>query len=1017
MAGVLTPAQENTVVVPLPASAAPPKVSSALKALLTASKVPREDKPLLEADRILALPTWDPSTFQIDLTDEFKTPNGQQKLRPLQSAALHWLRQVGGLLGPLEVGGGKCISLDAEVYDANAGLRKTAGELAAEAVSASLTAMPTKGSLGLCDGFAFFSGVKPCVRLTLAGGQSLILSTDHPVYTHEGWVEAADLTSQHLVATPRFYPPPKNPLQISDEEVKIVAYLTADGGCTHHVTFTKADPAVLAEFSELVQVLGVDRGHGVKTVARPARNVVHVHGEVYATKATTFAVSGIIDIPRRWGINCPSKDKRLPAEFYGLSDHHVALFLNRLWSCDGHITKQGLVLELLLASEKLIDDVQFLLLRLGIPSRKKYKLAKYQGGTKDAWRLTVRGATNLLLFFDKVGPLFGAKNERSLEKISEARATKANTNVDIVPVGVSEFKTIAWELGLRGKARTELRIRLGVTGEQRVGRDTFRRVMSTYNYQGQYAWLMNSDFYWTCVESVEPQPTQRVVDVSVPDAGNFVAAGILIHNTLVSLLAAVALKAKRPLLLIPPTMQTPLRLMMEKLSDHWKLPQNLYIVPYSQLSVASSTRLLEETIRPDLIICDECQNLRNPDAARSKRFLRYLQSSPDTKIVALSGTMTKRGLRDYAHLAEVALKKKSPLPQTAHELMSWAACLDADGDPRETDWDMFAKFHDVRQIQGEDHFETTKERREAGRAFFQSRLTRTQGVVGSTEESIGANLLFKRRPVDLPDEVLEALENLRATWMRPDEEELVTALDYWRCSTQLAQGFYYYWDWPHGIVDHLWMNARSRWHKVVRRILQDNVADMDSPLLVYRAVERGQIRDPDAQDALEVWKTVKHRKKPPTATKWISDYLIRDAIEWHLDHPSGLIWQSDRAVERAFREAGMVVYGPGEIPLDDGVGKVLSISSHGTGLNLQTQHNENLILCWPSSGSVCEQLFGRTHRFGQTQDEVHVQFYMPTPEAESALNKSRADAQYVFDTMKSPQKLLYGTWLDPEDSR
>lgn len=594
VAGVLTPAQENTVVVPLPASAAPPKVSSALKAMLTARAVPREDKPPLEADRILALPTWDPSTFQIDLTDEFKTPNGQQKLRPLQSAALHWLRQVGGLLGPLEVGGGK---------------------------------------------------------------------------------------------------------------------------------------------------------------------------------------------------------------------------------------------------------------------------------------------------------------------------------------------------------------------------------------------------------------------------------------SLISLLAAVALKAKRPLLLIPPTMQTPLRLMMEKLSDHWKLPENLYIVPYSQLSVASSTRLLEETIRPDLIICDECQNLRNPDAARSKRFLRYLQSSPDTKIVALSGTMTKRGLRDYAHLAEVALKKKSPLPQTAFELMSWAACLDADGDPRETDWDMFAKFHDVRHIQGEDHFETTRDRRDAGRAFFQSRLTRTQGVVGSTEESIGANLLFKRRPVDLPDEVLEALENLRATWMRPDEEELVTALDYWRCSTQLAQGFYYYWDWPHGIVDHLWMNARSRWHKVVRRILQDNVADMDSPLLVYRAVERGQIRDPDAQDALEVWKTVKHRKKPPTATKWISDYLIRDAIEWHLDHPSGLIWQSDRAVERAFREAGMVVYGPGEIPLDDGVGKVLSISSHGTGLNLQTQHNENLILCWPSSGSVCEQLFGRTHRFGQTQDEVHVNFYMPTPEAESALNKSRADAQYVLDTMKSPQKLLYGTWLDPEDSR
>lgn len=484
-------------------------------------------------------------------------------------------------------------------------------------------------------------------------------------------------------------------------------------------------------------------------------------------------------------------------------------------------------------------------------------------------------------------------------------------------------------------------------------------------------------------------------------------------KTLISLLCAPAMNAQRPVLLLPPTMEVPLRREMARLEPHWKIPKNLLVIPYSKLSQPNSSRLLEEFVRPDLIIMDECHCLRNPDAARTKRVIRYLKGNPEAKVVALSGTMTTRGLRDYAHISEWALKAGSPVPRTLVELLAWAACLDADGDPKGPDWDLFAKFCDVRDIPEitSDRDETT--RRAEARKFFQQRLTTTPGVVSSTadEQSVGASLIFREQTLDVPDEVTEALEEMRTTWTRPDGEELVTALDYWRCSMQLAQGFYYYWDWPKGIVDGEWMGARSRWHKMVRLILQSNVPDMDSPLLVYRAVESGVLDDEEARIALEDWKKVKDRKKPPTATKWISNYLVMRTAEWHLDNPSGLIWQSDKAMEYALREAGIPSFGPGEIPDDDGVGKALSIQSHGTGLNLQTKHANNLIINWPGSGKVLEQLIGRTHRSGQTQDEVSVDFFLPTPEALSALRKSRDDARYMTETMGSPQKLLYGTWL------
>lgn len=488
-------------------------------------------------------------------------------------------------------------------------------------------------------------------------------------------------------------------------------------------------------------------------------------------------------------------------------------------------------------------------------------------------------------------------------------------------------------------------------------------------------------------------------------------------KTLVSLLAPTVLKAERPVLMLPPQMVTPLMRMWDILRPHWKIQTNIHVVPYSQLSVASSTRLLEETLRPDLIVCDECHALRYETSARTKRVLRFAQMYPTTRFVFLSGTVTARGLRDYAHLAELALRGMTPLPKNADELISWSACLDADGKPRSVDWDMFARFHDVRHIDmGDDNGAA---RREAARAVFQRRLTRTPGVVSSTESSVGSSLILRRRAVEMPDIVKEALQNLRATWCRPDGEELVSALDYWRASMQLMQGFYYYWDWTYGgkkpgDVDKEWLNARARWHKVVRGILQQNIAGLDSPLLVYRATEKGLLQDPNTRGAYDGWLRVRDREKPPTKTQWLSEYLISDALDWMEDHPKGLVWQSDKAMERAFVDSGVKVIPAGETPPDDGKqGMVLSIPSHGTGLNLQA-HNEALIVCFPGSGKTDEQLLGRLHRQGQLADEVTFDYYAESPEAAGAVAKAKADAKYIQDTMRAPQKLLYATWVGPE---
>lgn len=1015
------------VAAPSPAPVTPEQPArklDAMAALAQRSSASREF--VTESRRIASLPRWDYDEViarcqpggEYDYTERFRAPGGTMTLKPIQNLALHWIEQKRGLVGPLAVGAGKCVAGDTEVYDLSRGRRVRVDELHAALAVTSMD--ESTGRFHPRSATSFPSGTKPCVCLALAGGQAVTLSTDHPVFTQRGWVHAAEVLSTDLAATPRKYAAPETPLEVSDDEVLALAYLLANGGCTHGTTFTDDNPALVSEFVGVVERLGVPDIRHKKAGVR----VLPSNGK----KATYLAVRGMKPFLRRWDIAHLSTHKRLPADAYGLSDEHVALFINRFWSSDGHIAVKPRVLELVLASEGLIRDIQFLLLRLGIPSRMSFKPTKFthkgERKTASAWRLIVSGAGPVAAFFDRVGLLYG-QEDKSATVLAAVRSTKTNTNVDIVPFGHEEFAVLLEEMGLPANVgtskdatflrRTVLRKWLGITRGQYVSRYAFARFCEEYGYTGRYAWLATSDLVWERVRSVTSVGNLPVFDLSVSTTHNFVANGIVIHNTLLSLLAAPVMGAKRPILLIPPALQIPLRYEMERLSKHFTLPKNLYIIPYSQLSVARSTALLED-IKPDLVIADEAHNLRSSDAARTKRVLRYFDNFPTTRLIALSGTLTAKSLKDYNHLCRLALGNGSPVPLSEADLVAWANVLDSDGEPTERDWSIFAAFADVRGVplSGVDRERgVISPRQDAAREAFRDRFNATPGVVATREASVSCSLNFYRRTITTPDEVVLALDELQRTWTRPDGEEMDSALSLWRLGMQISQGFYLRWVWPGGIPDKEWMEARAAWHREVRAVLARNLTGMDSPLLVWNAVERGALDYPSIGWAFRKWKEQKHKPAPPTETVWISDYMVRDALAWLKAHPKGLVWHNDLATETALRAAGVPTFGAGQVPALDGSlgGMGLSIRVHGTGLDrLQYHHHENLVLSFPSSGKTCEQMIGRTHRQAQEADEVGVWYYGHTVAAQQAVTTARNRARYIEQTQGSPQKLVYGTW-------
>lgn len=954
-----------------------------------------------ELRRILALPrrSWQEQAdgYVDPLTEHFRAPGGTQKLRPVQAAALVEMHDFGGLLGLVRVGGGKCAEFDTEVFCTTTGRRRQVGETGPLGVTAM---QEGTGRFSNAAAVAFASGSKECFRLVLANGMALNASFDHPVFTARGWVWMRDLQVGDLVATARRIPDPETHLHVSDEVVKFAAYLIADGGVSQVTTsFCDDAPKVLSEVRALAEVLCEGTGY-----ERPRDNSIE-----------EFNILGTQAFRDRWGIHGLSKHKRVPAEFWGLPKRQIALFLNRFWACDGYHNK-GKGFETILASEKLIDDLQFLLLRLGIKSRKRFKVAKIKGKQYDAWRLSITGA-DAIAFYEQVGAIYGTE-ERSRALYDTLGAQGRNTNTDVVPVGPEQMEIIGSEMGWpgRGKAYTSM------TSGQLLSRERFAAACDRFGYKGSLAWLATSDIAWERVSSLTPRGVQPVYDVSVPTHGNFVANGIVIHNTLISMLGFIVLEAKRPLLLVPAKLVEKTRREMHAMRKHWLIPPYVRILSYELLGREQAARTLEE-ISPDVIIADEVHKLKSTQAAVTRRVKRWMDAHPDTKFVGMSGTVTKRSLHDYYHLAAWALKKTNPTPTDFNDRMAWGQVLDEK--KRKGVEELEAKVTPGALIEFCDAEERELYKTEPVRAVrlgYRRRLVSTPGVVATQEGALSMSLSIDSRIVEMP-ELRSDIVALRKGWQRPDGEPILDAIELWRHLREMSCGFYYRWN---PMPPKEWLDARRNWAREVREVLRTNRSGLDSESQIRRAVleERraftaGEItksarKYQEADEALLIWQQIEPSFKPNTEAVWRSSKVLEFCQEW-MRTEKGIVWVEHTEFGRRLSEvSGIPYYQKGGLnavgkPIEDhppGTTLIASIASNAEGRNLQAWDN-NLITSSPTSGALWEQLLGRTHRDGQESDEVSATLVVSLDVQAAAFERARGDARFISDTTGQEQKLCY----------
>lgn len=394
----------------------------------------------------------------------------------------------------------------------------------------------------------FFSReVNKLLKIKLRSGKEIKLTPEHPLLTIKGWKPIQELIIGSRIATPRVIPSFGNK-KMPEHEINLLAYLLAEGHLSNgFVLFSNFDKKIIQEFNEAIT--SFDSNLEVKQHSKPGCFRVsqkiknYIIKDIKRDNKGRFIDNNIVyekSSINKWlrDLNLYNKlsaEKFVPESIMQLKKENLSLFLSRLFSCDGSIYKKksntGITWQISYASssEKMIRQVQNLLLRFGILSRLRDRMMKCNNKEFKSYEL-ILNAENVLKFIEEIG-FFGEKEKRIAEAKQHINSIKRNSNVDTIPKdiwemhGPFEWSKIGEEFGYKHPKAMRERIDYSPT------RQVLMQISQIAN-NNPLKLLATSDIFWDEITSIEIlEGNFKVYDICVPENHNFIANDIIVHNS------------------------------------------------------------------------------------------------------------------------------------------------------------------------------------------------------------------------------------------------------------------------------------------------------------------------------------------------------------------------------------------------------------------------------------------------------------------------------------------------------
>ncbi len=389
--------------------------------------------------------------------------------------------------------------------------------------------------------------VSEILRIKLRSGKEIKLTPEHPLLTIDGWKPAKDLRLKSRIATPRKITS-FGKESFDDEKIKLLAYLIAEGHTKKNIMFSNNDLLIVNDFKDSLKsihkkLIIIPNGKGCfkissKNIKRKVMNYNIIRdekGKMLKGSSITHektAIRKFLEKHKLYGLG--ALEKSIPEIIFKVRNESLALFLNRLFSCDGSIFKPYKNNDLWgisysSSSEQLIKQVQGLLLKFGILSRLRDKNIKYKNTLRKAFELEIT-SENVIIFIEKIG-FFGVKEEKQKIALKAMKQIKRNTNIDTVPREIwNNYRPSNWaEVGKAMGYKNPKSLRSSINYSP--SRQKLLQIAKiTYDYELEL--IAESDVFWDEIVLMEKLEGRfEVYDISVPEVHNFVANNIIVHNS------------------------------------------------------------------------------------------------------------------------------------------------------------------------------------------------------------------------------------------------------------------------------------------------------------------------------------------------------------------------------------------------------------------------------------------------------------------------------------------------------
>jgi replicative DNA helicase len=374
-------------------------------------------------------------------------------------------------------------------------------------------------------------GYRPVLTVELASGRSIRATPEHRLLAGAGWTTVAALKAGDRLALSRRVPEPLEPRRWPDHWLVLLGHLVGDGSYLVH------QPLRYTTASE--ENSGAVRGAAEAFGCRVTRyeGVGNWHQLVISGNGNRWSSLGVGKWLKDLGIfGQRSHEKRLPPAVFTLGNSQIALLLCHLWATDGTISRRKTGkgypehVNFSTCSPYLAQDVAALLLRLGIVARIR---TVHSGANRPLYSVHVSGADAQRTFVQSVGG-FGPKAEPVAALATRLSTTRGNTNVDTLPL--EAFAAVRTEMRTQGISQRDMAMIRGTSygGSSHFRFAPSRAQMASYALaldSPQLESWASSDLFWDRVVAITPDGEEDVFDLTVPGVANWLADGVLSHNS------------------------------------------------------------------------------------------------------------------------------------------------------------------------------------------------------------------------------------------------------------------------------------------------------------------------------------------------------------------------------------------------------------------------------------------------------------------------------------------------------